>query len=56
MAPKEKATPWDGFANDFDNKALALPLALKISIELAERVSKLLHVRLWLLLTSNIKR
>jgi hypothetical protein len=40
-------TPWDDFGNDVGNKAVVLPHTLEISIELAERVSKLCHVMVW---------
>jgi len=42
LAPKEKATPWDGFGNAFGNafgnKAAVMPQNLVIPIALAERV------------------
>ncbi len=38
LAPKEKATPWDGFGNDFGNKGAVSLQTLVIPIDLAERV------------------
>ena len=35
---KRKATPKDGFGNDFGNKAVVLPQTLVIPIDLAEEV------------------
>ena len=38
MGAKRKATPWDGFGNDFGNKGVVTLQTLVIPIDLAERV------------------
>jgi hypothetical protein len=38
IGAKRKATPWDGFGNNFGNRAVVIPQTLVIPIDLAERV------------------